>query len=111
MLAHNCWEELRSQSESRLTAALVQKVLRQMVNGFDPLFAHTWSLFSTVQRRTLVVFLRDDGCLNAVGMARFAGLSDSSFKSALRWFHEHGILRDYFVDRKFNTRFVDPFFG
>jgi uncharacterized membrane protein len=111
MLAHNCWEELRSQSESRLTSALVQKVFRQTINGLDPMFAHTWSLRSSVQQRTLMVLLRDDGHLNAMRMVRSAGLSNSSFKSALRWLHEHGILRDYLVDRKFNARFADPFFA
>ena len=111
MLAHHCWEELRSQRRAKLTVSLVREVFKRTVNSLYPLFAHTWNQLSPVQQRTLVAFLRGNGRMNATEMARSAGFSDSSFKTALRWLHEHDILWNDFTGEGKKIRFEDPFFA
>jgi hypothetical protein len=98
MLAHNCWEELRSQTQSRpakLTNNLVQAVLRRTVDGLDPLFTQTWNRLTSVQRKTLIAVIRKDGVgLSSTETAKSIGLSVSSVQSALRRLHDQSILRD-----------------
>ena len=115
MLAHNCWEELRSQSRSKpakLTANLVQAVLRRTVDGLDPLFTQTWNRLTAVQQKTLIAVIRQGGVgMSSAETARSIRLSVSSVQSALRGLHDQSILRDDPAEGKVRMRFDDPFFA
>ena len=115
MLAYNCWEELRSQSQSKpakLTVKLVQTILRRTVSGLDPLFTQTWNRLTAVQQKTLIAVIRQSGVkMSSAEAAKSIGLSVSSVQSALRSLHEQSILRDDPAAGSIRMRFDDPFFA
>ena len=115
MLAHNCWEELRSQSRTKpakLTANLVQAILRRTVDGLDPLFTQTWNRLTPVQQKTLIAVIRRGGIgMSSTETAKSIRLSVSSVQSALRGLHDQSILRDDPAAGFIRMRFDDPFFA
>ena len=115
MLAHNCWEQLRGQSRSKpakLTANLVEAVLRRTVDGLDPLFTQTWNRLTAVQQKTLIAVVRQGGVgMSSAETARSIRLSVSSVQSALRGLHDQSILRDDPAGGTVRMRFDDPFFA
>ena len=115
MLAHNCWEELRSQRRTKpakLTANLVQAILLRTVNGLDPLFTQTWNRLTAVQQKTLIAVIRNGGVgMSSTETAKSIRLSVSSVQSALRGLHDQSILRDDPAGGSVRMRFDDPFFA
>jgi len=115
MLAHNCWEELRSQSRTKpakLTVNLVQSILRRTADGLDPLFTQTWNRLTTVQQKTLIAVIRQGGTgMSSAETAKSIKLSVSSVQSALRGLHDQSILRDDPVAGTIRMRFDDPLFA
>ena len=115
MLAHGCWEELRSRGQSKhakLTSDLVFSVLRQTVKSLDPLFTQTWTRLTSVQQRALIAVIRRQGTgMSSTEAAKSTGITVPSLQSALRSLHEHGILRDDPAAGSVRTRFDDPFFA
>ena len=114
MLAHNCWEELRTRSQSKpakLTDALVASVLLQTVKGLDPLFTQTWTRLTSVQQRALIAVIRLQGSgMTSTEAAKSLGLPVPTLQSALRKLHEQSILRVDPSAGNVRTRFDDPFF-
>jgi energy-coupling factor transporter ATP-binding protein EcfA2 len=115
MLAHNCWEELRSLNRTKpakLTASLVQSILRRTVDGLDPLFTQTWNRLTTVQQKALIAAIRQGGVgMSSTETAQSIRLSVSSVQSALRGLHDQSILRDDPAGGSVRMRFDDPFFA
>jgi hypothetical protein len=115
MLAHNCWEELRSQSRAKpaqLSERLVRAVHRRTVEGLDPLFTQTWNRLTAVQQKTLIAVIRQGGVgLSSSATAKSTRLSVSSLQSALRGLHDQSILRDDSAGGSVKMRFDDPFFA
>lgn len=115
MLAHNCWEELRSKGGSKqpkLTVQLVEAALRRTVNGLDPWYTESWTRLTTVQQKTLLAVIRREGTgMSSSEAARSLGLAVSSLQSAIRGLQDQNILRDDPATGRIRLRFVDPFFS
>jgi hypothetical protein len=115
MLAHNCWEELRSArgpDRPELTTAMVQTVLENTVRSLDPLFTQTWTKLTSVQQKTLLAVIREHGTgLSTSSVVRTIGASPSTVQSALRSLNEQSILRDDPSEGQVRLRFEDPFFA
>lgn len=115
MLAHHCWEELRSRSRSKpakLTEVLVESVLQRTVKSLDPLFAQAWTGLTSAQQRALIAVIRWQGAsLSSTDAARSADLAVSSLQSALRSLRDQNILREDPAVGPVKTRFADPFFA
>jgi energy-coupling factor transporter ATP-binding protein EcfA2 len=115
MLAHICWEDLRTKSgsdRSVLTATLVKNALVRAVNSLDPIFTQTWNKLTVAQQKTLIAVIRQDGTgLRSTAVAQSLGLPVSTLQSALLALHDQNILRDDPVAGKIRMRFEDPFFA
>lgn len=115
MLAHNCWEELRSQGGSkptRLTVSLVQSVLKRTINRLDPYFAQMWNHLTPAQQKALVAFVRGNGeHMSSSQTALSVNLSVSSLQSAFRALDDQHVLWKDFSAGKSRVRFGDPFFA
>ena len=114
MLAHNCWEELRSKrgaKQPKLTEQLVESALRRTVNGLDPWYTETWTRLTVVQQKTLLAVIQREGTgMSSSEAARSLGLAVSSLQSAIRGLQDQNVLRDDPVAGRIRLRFVDPFF-
>jgi hypothetical protein len=114
MLAHNCWEDLRSKGGSKqpkLTEQLVEAALRRTVNGLDPWYTQTWTRLTTIQQKALLAVIQRQGAeMNSSEAARSLGLAVSSLQSAIRSLQDQNILRDDPAAGSVRLRFVDPFF-
>ncbi len=114
MLAHNCWEDLRSKGGSKLpklTVQLVEAALRRTVNGLDPWYTESWTRLTTVQQKALLAVIQRHGAgMNSSEAARSLGLAVSSLQSAIRGLQDQNILRDDPAAGRIHLRFIDPFF-
>jgi len=114
MLAHYCWEDLRSQGGCKppiLTTQVVESALRRTVNGLDPWYTEAWTRLTTIQQKALLVVIQRKGAgMNSSEAARSIGLGVSSLQSAIRGLQDQNILRDDPVAGRINLRFVDPYF-
>jgi energy-coupling factor transporter ATP-binding protein EcfA2 len=112
MLAHNCWNELRSESQPKLTVDLVESVFKQTVQHLTPSFKQAWSRFTPLQRRTLTAVLGGNGRrMKAPELARSIDRPESSVRSTLRTLYTRGILWDDVSHKGVRVRPEDPFFA
>jgi uncharacterized protein len=112
MLAHNCWNELRSEGQPNLTVALVEFVFKQTVQHLTPSFKQAWNRFTPLQRTTLTAVLRGDGNrFKPPELARSIRRPESSVRSALRALCTRGILWDDVSHKGVRVRPEDPFFA
>lgn len=113
MLAHNCWNELFSGSQPKLTVALVDSLLNQTVQHLTPSFKQAWNRLTPWQRRTLIAVLRGDGNrFKTPALARsIIRRPESSVRSVLRALCNRGTLWDDWSHKGVRVRPEDPFFA
>lgn len=112
MLAHNCWDELRSGNRLELTVDLVETVFERTVQSFSHSFTETWDRLTPLQQRTLIAVLHGDGQrFRPAEIARFIGSPASSVHSALRALYRRNIFWDDWNLMTVRVRMEDPFFG
>ncbi len=112
MLAHNCWNELRSKKGLKLTVDLVENAFEQTIRSLDPFFAERWTLLTPLQQRTLTAVLHGKGeRMRPAEIAHAIKSPASSVRSSLRALYNRNILWDDWNLRKLRVRPQDPFFG
>lgn len=114
-LAHECWHQLRSQTGAGpivLTAHTIHKALEFIVRSLDPLYTQLWKDLTTVQQKTLLAVIQQEGRgLLATKVTQGMGKGASTIKRALTALLERDILREEEQTGAIRYRFEDPFFA
>ncbi len=114
-LAHECWHQLRSQTDAGpivLTAQTVHTALEFIVRSLDPLYTQLWKDLTTVQQKTLLAVIQQEGRgLLATKVTHEMGKGASTIKRALTALLERDILREEEQTGAIRYRFEDPFFA
>lgn len=114
LLAHTCWEQLRSVgcSERRLTVQTVKQALERVVRQYDPFYTQLWNSLTTIQQKTLLVVIAEKGQnLQSQKALKVVGKGHSTVKRALEALTEKDILREEESRGMVQQRFEDPFFA
>lgn len=114
-LAHECWNQLRSQTEAGpivLTISTIHEALEFIVRSLDPLYTQLWKDLTTVQQKTLLAVIQQEGRgLLATKVTHEMGKGASTIKRALTALLDRDILREEEQTGAIRYRFEDPFFA
>ncbi len=114
-LAHECWHQLRSQTGAGpivLTTKIVYEALEFIVRSLDPLYTQLWKDLTTVQQKTLLAVIQEEGRgLLATKVTHEMGKGASTIKRALTALLDRDILREEERTGAIRYRFEDPFFA
>jgi hypothetical protein len=115
LLAHTCWEQLRSVargSERHLTVQTVKQALERVVRQYDPFYTQLWNSLTTIQQKTLLVVIAEKGQnLQSQKALKVVGKGHSTVKRALEALTDKDILREEESRGLVQQRFEDPFFA
>jgi hypothetical protein len=115
MLAHSCWDELRSRSTKRpvaLDAQVIAEAMDLIVRQYDPFYTKLWSDLTSIQQKTLVAVIQEGGYrLQSHRVALLVGKGASSVQRSLGALTEKEILRQEEQEGGVRMRFEDPFFA
>jgi energy-coupling factor transporter ATP-binding protein EcfA2 len=112
MLAHNCWNELRSGEGLKLTVDLVETAFEQVIRSLDSFFGERWTQLTPLQQKTLTAVLHGKGeRMRPSEIAHSIESPASSVRSALRALYSRNILWHDWNLRKPRVLPQDPFFG
>jgi energy-coupling factor transporter ATP-binding protein EcfA2 len=115
MLAGACWETLRDRSGGKapeLTTAVVTESLHRLVRQQDPFYTQLWSGLTSIQQKTLLAVIAEEGVgLQSMKVARATGAGPSTIRRSLDALVNKGVLRDEAIGGSVKMRFEDPFFG
>lgn len=114
-LAHECWNQLRSEPGAgpiTLTVEQVETALERIVRSLDPLYTQLWKGLTTIQQKTLISALQEAGRnLLATKVTHTIGKGPSTIKRALTALVERDLLREEERTGAIRYRFEDPFFA
>ena len=114
-LAHECWNQLFSQSGAGpivLTGQTVHEALEFIVRSLDPLYTQLWKDLTTVQQKTLLAVIKQEGRgLLATKVTHGMGKGASTIKRTLTALLDRDILREEGQPGAIRYRFEDPFFA
>ena len=115
MLAHTCWNELRSRSTKnpiKLDAQVIAEAMELIVRQYDPFYTKLWSDLTSIQQKTLVAVIQVGGFnLQSHRVAQLVGKGASSVQRSVGAMTEKEILRQEEHEGGVRTRFEDPFFA
>jgi AAA+ ATPase superfamily predicted ATPase len=115
LLAHTCWDYLRSlpASENRqLTGEIVQTSLERIVRQYDPFYTQLWNDLTAIQQKTLLAVIAEDGTnMQSMKVARIVGRGPSTVRRALDALMSRDVLREDESLGGVRMRFEDPFFA
>jgi hypothetical protein len=115
LLAHTCWDELRGRSSKRgasLDKSVVGEAMGRIVRQYDPFYTKLWSDLTSIQQKTLIAVIEQDGLqLQSQKVAQLVGRGASSVQRAIGALTEKEILREEELQGGVRMRFEDPFFA
>ncbi len=115
LLAHACWEQLRSgatANERVLNQAVVRQALERVVRQYDPFYTQLWNGLTAIQQKTLAAVIAAEGVkLQSMKTAKSVGKGPSTLKRALEALLTRDILREEESLGSLRLRFEDPFFS
>jgi AAA+ ATPase superfamily predicted ATPase len=115
LLAHTCWDELRSRSSKRganLDLNVVSEAMGRIVRQYDPFYTKVWSDLTSIQQKTLIAVIEQDGLqLQSQKVAQLVGKGASSVQRAIGALTEKELLREEALEGGLRMRFEDPFFA
>ncbi len=115
MLAHACWNELRSRLAKPtpvLSSVVVKESMDLLVKQYDPFYTQTWSGLTSIQKKALIAVIEEDGLrLQSQKAAEFIGKGSSTVKRSLDLLTDKEILREQQLTGGVQLRFEDPFFS
>ena len=113
LLAHTCWDELRSRSTSdpaALDSKVVEDAMRLIVRQYDPFYTQIWSALTSIQQKTLLAVIQEGGLrLQSHTVTRLIGKGASSVQRSLGALVDKEILREEEFEGGVRMRFEDPF--
>jgi uncharacterized protein len=114
-LAHQCWNQLRSEPGKGpviLTPQTVESALEFVVRSLDPLYTQLWKGLTVIQQKTLIAVLQEAGNnLLSARVTQAIGKGASTVKRALTALLERDLLREEEQSGTVRYRFEDPFFA
>jgi len=115
MLAHTCWNELRTRASKQtavLTSHLVEEAMWLIVRQYDPFYTQIWSSLTATQQKTLLAVIQEAGSrLQSQKVALLVGKGTSTVQRALEALTSKEILREEEHEGGVIMRFEDPFFS
>jgi AAA+ ATPase superfamily predicted ATPase len=113
MLAHACWEDLRTMDDrGTLNQAVIYAVLDRLVRQYDPFYTQLWTALTAIQQKTLrLVILQKGTHLQSIEAVRAIGRGPSTLRRSLEALIDRGILREEEKSGNMRFRFEDPFFA
>jgi AAA+ ATPase superfamily predicted ATPase len=115
MLAHACWEQLRSAKTSRekvLSKSVVEQCLDRLVRQYDPFYTQLWNDLTSIQQKVLLAAIAERGVnLQSMKVVRMVGKGTSTTQRSLGLLIAHAILREEENLGITRVRFEDPFFA
>jgi uncharacterized protein len=115
MLAHACWEDLRSKAKTGqpvLNQEVVKRSLDLLVRQYDPFYTQLWNGLTAIQQKTLSLVVAEGGTnLQSMKVVRVLGKGPSTVRRSLGALMERGILREDETSGEIRMRFEDPFFA
>jgi len=115
LLAHTCWEQLRSRSTSEraaLTTEVVASSMLLIARQYDPFYTQIWAGLTGIQQRTLAAVINEQGArLQSQKVSRFIGKGASTVQRPVSALIEKDVIREEEQEGGMRLRFEDPFFG
>ncbi|WP_158787415.1 ATP-binding protein [Granulicella sp. L46] len=115
MLAHACWNKLRSRPARPtpvLSSIVVRESMNLLVRQYDPFYTQTWAGLTSIQQKALIAVIEEDGLrLQSQKVAEFIGKGASTVKRSLDLLTDKDILREQQFKGGVQLRFEDPFFS
>ena len=115
MLAHACWDSLRSGNNAKertLHPAIVEQSLERIVRQYDPFYTQLWNGLTSIQQTVLLAVVAEGGMnLQSMKVVNMVGKSHATIRRALDAFIERSILREEEHLGAVRVRFEDPFFA
>jgi uncharacterized protein len=115
MLAHSCWEQLRSRSSAAgrtLNETVIHESLERLVRQYDPFYTQLWSSLTAIQQKTIRAVIAEGGTnLQSMKIVQAIGKGPSTVRRSLGAMIDRGILRDEESQGVSRVRFEDPFFA
>jgi AAA+ ATPase superfamily predicted ATPase len=115
LLAHTCWDQLRSRlasTKAALTTEVVTSSMLLIARQYDPFYTQIWAGLTAIQQKTLVAIINEQGArLQSQKVAQFIGRGASTVQRSLSSLIEKDIVREEEHEGGMRLRFEDPFFG
>ncbi|HEX7158473.1 MAG TPA: hypothetical protein VF214_05650, partial [Edaphobacter sp.] len=116
MLAHSCWNDLRDhagrRAASTLNAGIVEGALKRLVRQYDPFYTQIWSSLTSIQQKTLIAVIQEQGVnLQSASVSQFVGSGASTVQRAVGALTDRSVLREEEKQGGVRMRFEDPFFA
>lgn len=115
LLAHTCWDQLRSRSASEkaaLTTEVVTSSMLLIARQYDPFYTQIWAALTSIQQKTLLAIINEQGArLQSQKVAQFIGKGASTVQRSVSSLIDKDIVREEEHEGGMRLRFEDPFFG
>lgn len=115
LLAHTCWDQLRSRTGSdkpTLTTEVVQSSMLLIARQYDPFYTRIWADLTAIQQKTLLAVINEEGArLQSQKVSQFIGRGASTVQRSVSSLIEKDIVREEEYEGGVRLRFEDPFFG
>jgi uncharacterized protein len=115
LLAHTCWDQLRSRSPSEsaaLTTEVVTSSMLLIARQYDPFYTQIWAGLTAIQQKTLLAIINEQGArLQSQKVSQFIGKGASTVQRSVSSLIEKDIVREEEHEGGMRLRFEDPFFG
>jgi len=114
-LAHACWNQLRNRPlkpPPALTDQVVDESVDLLVRQHDPFYTQLWSSLTSIQQRTLLAVIQEQGeKLSSQKVSAFVGRGISTVQKSLDALADKDILRADEQEGGVRMRFEDPLFA
>jgi AAA+ ATPase superfamily predicted ATPase len=115
LLAHTCWDQLRSRSASEtaaLTTVVVTSSMLLIARQYDPFYTQIWAGLTAIQQKTLLAIINEQGeRLQSQKVSQFIGKGASTVQRSVSALIEKDVIREEEHEGGMRLRFEDPFFG
>jgi uncharacterized protein len=115
LLAHTCWDQLRSRPSSEsaaLTTEVVTSSMLLIARQYDPFYTQIWAGLTAIQQKTLLAIINEQGArLQSQKVSQFIGKGASTVQRSVSSLIEKDIVREEEHEGGMRLRFEDPFFG
>jgi hypothetical protein len=114
LLAHTCWNELRTRPEKApgVSRELVTESMMLIARQYDPFYTQIWSALTMIQQKTLMAVIAEGGSgLQSQRSTQLVGKGASTVQRSVGALLEKEILREEEHQGGTRLRFEDPFFS
>lgn len=115
LLAHKCWDQLRSRPTkpaAALDCQIVDEAMNLIVRQYDPFYTSLWSSLTSIQQMTLIAVIQEQGeKLRSQKVSRLVGKGASTVQRSLGSLVQKELLREEEQEGGVRMRFEDPFFA